>query len=156
MDRGVYKEKMAELLNEAIKSQVHEVFTQLERPVQMLFFSQKRDCEYCEETRQLVEEVIALSGKLELKVYDLEGDAEIARKYHVDKAPTLVFTAPDGEAIHDYGIRIAGVPAGHEFNSLIRALLLVSSRDSGLSQKTRDLLAKLSKPAFLQVFVTPT
>ena len=147
---------MAELLNEAIKNQVREVFTQLEQPVQVLFFGQETDCEYCDDTRQLAEEVTALSDKLQLQVYDLQGDAEIARGYHVDKTPTLVFAARDGEAIHDYGIRMAGIPAGHEFNTLIHDLLLVSRRDSGLSQKTRDLLARLSKPAFLQVFVTPT
>jgi len=147
---------MAELLNEAIKNQVREVFAQLEQPVQVLFFGQETDCEYCDDTRQLVEEVSALSDKLQLKVYDLQGDAEIARQYHVDKAPALVFAARDGEAIHDYGIRMAGIPAGHEFNTLIHDLILVSRRDSGLSQKTRDLLARLSKPVFLQVFVTPT
>ncbi|HLE50451.1 MAG TPA: hypothetical protein VI755_00210 [Anaerolineales bacterium] len=147
---------MAELLNEAIKNQVREVFSQLEGPVQVLFFGQERDCEYCDDTRQLAEEVTALSDKLELKVYDLEGDAEIAQGYHVDKVPALVFAARDGEVIHDYGLRMAGIPAGHEFNSLIHDLILVSRRDSGLSQKTRDLLARLSKPVFLQVFVTPT
>ena len=147
---------MAELLNEAIKNQVREVFTQLEQPVQVLFFGQESDCEYCGDTRQLAEEVTALSDKLQLQVYDLQGDAEIARLYHVDKAPALVFAARHGEAIHDYGIRMAGIPAGHEFNSLIHDLILVSRRDSGLSQKTRDLLARLSKPVLLQVFVTPT
>src|SRR3972149_1791169 len=142
---------MAELLNEAIKDQVREVFTQLEGPVQVLFFGQDTDCEYCDDTRQLAEEVSALSDKLQLKVYDLEGDAEIARGYHVDKAPALVFAARDGEAIHDYGIRMAGIPAGHEFNSLIHGFVLASGRVSGVTQKPRDRLARLSKPVFLQV-----
>jgi alkyl hydroperoxide reductase subunit AhpF len=50
----------------------------------------------------------------------------------------------------------SGIPAGHEFGSLIHDLVLVSGRDSGLSQKARNFLAGLRKPVHLQVFVTPT
>jgi glutaredoxin-like protein len=49
-----------------------------------------------------------------------------------------------------------GIPAGHEFTSLIRNILMVSSRDSGLSPETRTFLSKLDKPLHMQVFVTPT
>jgi hypothetical protein len=34
--------------------------------------------------------------------------------------------------------------------------MIVSGRDSGLNQQTRDYLKQLEKPAHLQVFVTPT
>ncbi|MBP1700991.1 MAG: glutaredoxin-like protein, partial [Chloroflexi bacterium] len=47
-------------------------------------------------------------------------------------------------------------PSGHEFSSLINTLVVVSNRDSGLDQQTRDFLSKLDKPVHLQVFVTPT
>jgi alkyl hydroperoxide reductase subunit AhpF len=91
-----------------------------------------------------------------MNVYDLTNDAELARLYNVDKAPGIVIAAKNGDQIEDYGIRYAGIPAGHEFSSLIQGLILVSGRDSGLSQQTRDYLSKLTMPVFLQVFVTPT
>jgi hypothetical protein len=34
--------------------------------------------------------------------------------------------------------------------------VLVSSRDPGLDEQTRDLLHSLEQPVLLQVFVTPT
>ena len=146
----------ANLLNESIAQQVQEVFEQLQEPVQVLFFGKKDGCDYCEDTLQLIEEVVSLSDKLELSVYDLELDADLARRYNVDKAPGLVLAGRDGDQIIDFGVRYAGIPAGHEFSSLIHDLVLVSGRDSGLSQMTRGFLSGLTSPVRLQVFVTPT
>ena len=103
-----------------------------------------------------MEEVVDLSDELELETYDLDDDAGIAEQYKVDKAPGIVIAGRDGDQILDYGIRYAGIPSGHEFSSLVHDLVLVSGRQSGLNQRTRDFLAKLDKPVHLQVFVTPT
>jgi glutaredoxin-like protein len=147
---------MTDLLNEDVKNQVRQVFEQLQEPAQILFFGRKSDCAYCDDTRQLVEEVVDLSEKLQLSTYDLDDDAAIAEQYKVDKAPGIVIAGRDGDQILDYGIRYAGIPSGHEFSSLVHDMVLVSGRQSGLNQRTRDFLARLDKPVHLQVFVTPT
>ncbi len=144
------------LLDDAIAAQVKQVFAELKEPVEVLFFGRQSGCEYCGDTLQLVQEVVALDDRLSLRVYDIEKDHEAAQKYRVDKAPGLVLVGRDGDQLTDYGIRFAGIPAGHEFSSLIHDLLLVSSRDSGLSEATRAFLKKLSQPVLLQVFVTPS
>jgi alkyl hydroperoxide reductase subunit AhpF len=107
---------MAELLNEDIKEQIREVFEELKEPVQILYFGRAEDCEYCEDTRQLVEEVAGLSGQLSLSVHDLDKDGQLANQYRVDKAPGLVIAGKEGDQIIDYGIRFAGIPSGHEFS----------------------------------------
>lgn len=147
---------MVDILNDNLKIQVSEAFTQLKEPVQILFFSKKTNCDYCDETRQMVEEVTSLSKQIKLSVFDLEKDYEQAAHYGVDKAPGMVITGRDGDQILDYGIRISGIPSGHEFRVLINDLILVSGRDSGLSQHTRDILSGLTRPVLLQVYVTPT
>lgn len=144
------------LLNAQVIEQVQEVFKGLQEPVQVLFFGQQEDCDYCDDVLQLVREVVDLSDKLDLALYDIEKDAEIARQYNVDKAPGLVLAGRAGDQILDYGIRFAGIPSGHEFTSLIHDLVLVSGRDSGLNPRVRELLAGLAEPVLLQVFVTPT
>ncbi len=147
---------MPELLNDNVKQQIREVFTKLQGEVRILFFGSQTSCDYCEETQQLIGEVTALSDKISLGVHDLQTDAALAAQYHVDAAPALVIAAKDGATITDYGVRLLGIPAGHEFTSLIQDILLVSSRESGLSQATRDFLKTVNKPVHLQVFVTPT
>lgn len=147
---------MTTLLNENIQSQVQDAFKSIQHPVHILFFGTKEQCQFCADTLQLVGEVTGLSEKLTLSAFDIEEDATVAANYNVEMAPGLVIAGEDEDGIIDYGIRYAGIPSGHEFASLIQDILLVSSRDSGLNQQTRDFLAELEEPVFLQVFVTPT
>jgi len=45
---------MSQLLNQEIQNQVQGIFAkQLKEPVQVLFFGQKEDCSYCEDTQSL-------------------------------------------------------------------------------------------------------
>lgn len=150
---------MSPLLNEEITAQVKEIFdAQLPKRVALLFFgSQKIACDYCEETRQLLQEVALLSPQLELSIHDLDDDAELASQYHVTRVPTVVIASSDEQGnITDHGIRFAGLPAGHEFAALINTLLVVGRRDSGLGQKVRDFLKTLQQPVNLLVFSTTT
>lgn len=148
---------MKKLLNDQIASQVKEVFDQqLVHPVEVLFFSSQSNCDYCQEARQLVEEVVGMSEKIGLQIYDIDLNADVAQQYHVDKTPGIVFTANDDGKLLDYGIRISGIPSGHEFSTLIHDLILVSNRDSGLPQKVREELKAVQQPVHLQVYATPT
>lgn len=147
---------MEKLLNDEVVKQVQEAFQDLEAPVQVLFFGLEENCQYCDETRQLVEEIVSTSEKLGMEVYDLDENAEIAEKFNVDKAPGLVIAGKNGSGAVDYGIRYAGIPSGHEFSSLIQDLLIVSSQDHQLSEATLSFLEGLEEPVHLQVFVTPT
>lgn len=147
---------MTNLLNDEVRNQVSEAFNELRSPVQILFFGSKEQCEYCDDTLKLVEEVASLSDKLSVQAFDMEADPQVADNYNVSLTPGLVIAAESDDGSVDYGVRYAGIPSGHEFSSLIQDLLLVSGRDSGLNEQTRDFLAKLKEPVYLQVFVTPT
>ena len=147
---------MEKLLNEQVVSQISQTFAQMKEPVQLLFFGTQENCEYCTDTRQLLEEVAAIDEKVKLSVYDLHDNADMARKFNVDKVPAIVIAARDGDEIIDLGVQYSGIPAGHEFGTLINDIVLVSGRDSGLSEEVRAFLKNLEKPLHLQVFVTPT
>ena len=78
---------MATLLNDDIVNQLREVFEQMQEPVHIFFFGAKENCQYCEDTRQLLEEVTAITDKLSLSVHDVQEDAELAKEHNADKAP---------------------------------------------------------------------
>jgi glutaredoxin-like protein len=148
---------MAPLLNDDIKAQVTEMLTALDSELAVYFFGTKEEnCEYCEDTQQLIAEVSALSGKIDFQTFDIDDASDMAEKYKIDKTPMTLIARKDGDAIVDYGIRYAGIPAGHEFSSLIHTLTLVSSGESGLSDKTKKELDGLNHDVRIQVFVTPT
>ena len=146
---------MEKLLSDQVIKQINEAFTELKETVQILYFGSKENCDHCLETKQLLEEVVALHEKLELSVYDIQGDHEIADRFNVFHAPGIVIAAKNGSQITDMGVQFSGIPSGHEFGTLINDILMVSARDSGLNEKTRAFLKNLKQPLVLQVFVTP-
>ena len=148
---------MPPFLSDQVVQQVQNVFNGLRLPVEVIFFgSQSQNCEYCEQALQLLVEVVSLNDLLSFQQRDLEEDAALAAQYGVDKVPAMVFTARDGVKLSDRRLRFYGIPVGSEFTSFVNDLLLVSRRDSGLSDETRRFLHGLVKPVHLEVFVTPT
>ena len=147
---------MEKVLNDQIVKQIEEAFAEVKEPVQVLFFGSKDNCDYCNEAKQLLEEVTALNDKLELSVYDLQENADIAEQFNVINTPGIVIAAKDSAEVTNLGIQFSGIPSGHEFSTLINDILIVSKRESGLDEKTREFLKGLTQPLHLQVFVTPT
>ncbi|MEW6716594.1 MAG: hypothetical protein AB1345_03695 [Chloroflexota bacterium] len=144
------------LISESDQIQLQRLFAEkLQRPVKLLMFTQERECQYCHETRMLIEELASLSEKLAAEVTMFEPGKGVSKRYGIDKIPAVVITA-DGDRPVDYGIRFFGIPSGYEFTSLIEDIFMVSLGDSGLSPATKDQLAKIDKPVHFQVFITPT
>ena len=139
------------LLNAEIRKDVRQALADVKTPVTFKVFTQEIECQYCKETRELVQEVAALSDKLSVEVYDLVKDQAIAESLGIDKVPAVAVIGKK-----DYGIRMFGIPSGYEFGSLIESIKLVSEGESGLSAETKKQVAKLTKPVKIQVFITPT
>ncbi|MGQ9515943.1 MAG: protein disulfide oxidoreductase [Anaerolineae bacterium] len=119
--------------------------------VKLVMFTQEFECQFCRETRQLVEELGETSPRVHVEVYNFVTDKDKAELYGIDKIPAIAIIGTK-----DYGIRFYGIPSGYEFTGLIETMIAVSKGESGLSQKAKDALAKLEVPVHLQVFVTPT
>lgn len=132
---------------------VKEILNNLPEKIQLIYFTQELECQYCRETRQLLEELQALSGgKVELQVFDFVADKEQVEHYDIDKIPATVIRS---EA-KDYGIRYYGIPSGYEFSSLLEDIQTVSRGEPEVSEETQKMLEKITQPLRLQVFVTPT
>jgi glutaredoxin-like protein len=139
------------LLNDEIAEQVKEQLADLAGPVQMKMFTQEFECQFCAETRQLVEEVAELSDQLTAEVYDFVTDKEKADELGIDKIPAIAIVGAE-----DYGVRFFGIPAGYEFTSLIHAIQTVAGGEPELSEEGKQFLAGLTEPVHMQVFITPT
>jgi glutaredoxin-like protein len=139
------------LLNEEDALEIRQRLSRMTAPVQIIHFTQELNLEYGPETRQVLEELAALSDKLSLEVYDFILDKEKVAEYGIDKAPATVIR--NGV---NYGIRYYGMPAGYEFSTVLDAILDVSTGDSGLGAESKEKLAHLDEPIHLEVFVTPT
>lgn len=145
------------LLSDSDRAQVRQMLEEVARPVRLVLFTQTFGCETCNDAHRLLQELAELSPKLTVEECNLVLDKDRAAALGVDRAPTTAVIAldPDG-AERDYGVRFVGLTAGYEFSSLIDAILTVSAGKSGLAEGSRALLAGLTEPVSMQVFVTPT
>ena len=128
-----------------------EEFSKLPKPVNLVYFTQKMACDYCQDTQKILEEIAAVSDKVKLQVYNFTLDKEQSQKYGIEKIPATVVMDDK-----DHGIRFYGIPSGYEFTSLIEAILMVGKGESGLTEKTKREVKELKTPLHFQVFVTPT
>jgi glutaredoxin-like protein len=106
---------------------------------------------FCKETRRLLEEVASLSDKIDLRIFDVKSDAGKAAAHGIDLIPATVLTGA-----REYGIRFFGIPSGHEYVSLVEAIIDVSKGATSLADRTKEALRTVSREAHLQVFITPT
>jgi glutaredoxin-like protein len=140
------------LIGDQEREQVREIFREsLESPVKLVMFTQSTECQYCSETREIVEELGGLSDLVDTSVFDFVADEDEVQHFGVDKIPAIAVVGEE-----DHGVRFYGIPSGYEFTTLIEAVIHVSRRDSGLADETRELLAGVTQPVHLQVFITPT
>jgi len=139
------------ILNTEIAEQVKQELAGLAGPVRLVMFTQEFECDYCSETRQLVEEIAELSDQLTTEIYDFGTDKKKAEELDVDKIPAIAVIGAE-----DYGVRLYGIPSGYEFASLLHAIQMVAAGKPDLSDETLAALAELSEPVHIQVFVTPT
>lgn len=148
-----------QFLNDSIQQQLRDAFATLEAPVKLVVFTQGEggalECGMCADTRQLAEEVAAISPLLSVEVRDFVKDAEVAEQYGVDKIPAMAVVR-GGEEPQDFGIRLYGIPSGYEFATLVEDIRMVSAGKPNLTAQTLKELDKLTGPVKIQVFVTPT
>jgi len=153
-----------ELLNETIKEATRKKFeAELVNPVKLILFTQEpsrlilpdsvrgQECPFCQETRQLLEEITALSPKLQLEIHDFLAEKELAESLGVDKIPAILIHGQK-----EYGLRFFGFPGGYEYGSLLKAIIQASQGKTDLKESTRQALTEINLPVHIQVFVTPT
>ncbi len=120
-------------------------------PVHIVMFTQELECQYCNQTRSLAQEIGSLSERLTVEVYDFVKDADKAKEYGIDKIPALAIIGKK-----DYGVRIYGIPYGYELSTFIEAIISVSKGKTDLSEKAKAILKDVKTPIQIKVFVTLT
>ena len=142
------------LLSEQDRQTVRGHLAVIEEPVRLLFFTQTIGApETAQVAKQVLDEIVSLSDLLTLEEVNFILEPDRAREYGIEQIPAIVLLK--GE--QDTRIRFLGAPAGYEFMSLIEAVILAGTSDSGLTPDSRALVAKhVTSPLEIRVFVTPT
>jgi alkyl hydroperoxide reductase subunit AhpF len=152
------------LIPEPVRLQLKERFdTVLSGPVHLTLYTKPGSsrlilpagvgCATCEDARQMAELLRdAAPEKITVDLVDVTQKRERATADGVDDVPTIS-VASDSETGR---IRFQGLPTGTEFPALIDAVERVSRSEHGLSEQSLAALARLTEPAEVMVFATPT
>jgi glutaredoxin-like protein len=116
-----------------------------------VFFEQTFGCDTCAPTRRVLEQISHDNPDVALETFNLVLDKEKAAEYGVDRVPALIIAAPGCDRIRYYG-----APLGNELPTLLEALHMAASGQTGLSDQNRARLKALAAPVTLQVFFTPS
>jgi glutaredoxin-like protein len=145
------------LISPADQERLREELSAMTRPVRLLFFTQTLDCETCLQTRQILDELPALSDNITVEEVNFVLEPEKAATYGIDRVPAIAIVGQDASgAERDSNMRFLGTPAGYEFISLIHAVRLAGGGASHLSAEGRARVASVDRPMTMHVFTTPT
>lgn len=139
------------LLSDSDRRRVQQSLSGMVNPVRLLFFTQTLNCDTCLATKQILDELAPLNEKLTVVEHNALLDRDAAAAAGVTSVPAVVVASDQAARITFYG-----APSGYEFMSLIDAILIASTGDSGLKEESRALLKAVDTPVRMQVFVTPT
>jgi len=141
---------MPNLFPKEVAEQIRTILTEMRNPVTIVYFSDAT-CNTCLETQQLLEETKALSEKINLVVKQYPTDNTAMAKYDIQRVPSFVLLDKD----QNYkGVKFSGIPAGHEINSFLSALLEMSGLTYELSADTLRRIGNIGKPINIKVFVS--
>ncbi len=143
---------------------LRERFQRLDAPVTVKLFGEsdamsiltipgRTPNEMAKVTRELLEEVAALSDKLSLEAYDVNGDGKAeADRLGIERIPAIVLGDDDGGRVRFYG-----APVGNEFPTILEGIDALSNGTPKVRQEVARALAEhVDQPVNLKVFVTPT
>ncbi|MEB6229984.1 alkyl hydroperoxide reductase subunit F [Staphylococcus xylosus] len=126
------------MLNDQLKSQLQQLLQLMEGDV-VLKASLGAD-DKSNELKELLDEISAASSHITIEETDLK------------RTPSFSVNRPGEET----GITFAGLPMGHEFNSLVLALLQVSGRAPKEEQAVIDQIKALDKPLHFETYISLT
>ncbi len=123
-----------------IKQALGQYFASMQKPVTLILQTgehKKRD-----ELVGFLADISAISGKLKYEERDTGGKL---------RSPISFSLEVDGKAT---GIVFSGIPGGHEFNSLILAILHASGHAMKLDDSVQNLVRKVGKSMQFEMFIS--
>ena len=151
------------IISSSDRSQLKRNFRKdLKSSVEVTFFGQRssvltipgRECRFCPQTQQLMEELVALSPKLQLNTVDFYQDPDTAKSHGVTRIPGIVLAAagPDAGASR---IKFYGIPSGYLMSVVVDDIKTISRGLTPLSNESKKQLRRVNQPVHIQVFATP-
>ncbi len=128
------------MITPEIKQALGQYFANLNKPVTMVLKTGEHDKRA--ELASMLADICSISESLTFEERDDANDL---------RSPVSFTLEAGGEPT---GVVFSGIPGGHEFNSLILAILHASGHEMKLDSSVQKLVSKVSKPMHFEVFIS--
>ncbi len=115
------------MLDDTLKTQLKAYLERLTRPVELI--ASLDESTASQQMNELLDEIVLLSDQITV----------VERRGSDVRTPSFAINSPG----HDFHVRFAGLPMGHEFTSLVLALLQVGGHPSKAAQETIEQIQAL-------------
>ncbi len=150
-------------LTEEDKIEIKNQLGELENEIEILLFTSKLNCQYCNETEQLIRELSETLDKVKINVYNPVLDEEISKEYGVGSELPVISARVNDNQINPANAKFLGIPAGYEFTWILSLINMISNKKYPLQANSISLVKQIdqilesnSATLELMVFVTPT
>ena len=126
------------MLDAAIKSQLQTYLDKITHDVEIIATLDHSD--KSQEMRAMLQEIVALSPRLSL----------VERHDDNERKPSFALNRAGGNT----GVRFAGIPLGHEFTSLVLALLQVGGHPPKVSNETLEQIRQLKGEYLFETYIS--
>ena len=125
------------MLDETLQSQLRAYLTKIVQPVELI--ASLDESQGAQEMRALLETIASLTDKVSVR---LDGQQTRRPSFQIRRAGT------------DTSLHFAAVPLGHEFTSLVLALLWSGGHPPKVDAASIDTIRSLSGPLRFEVFMS--
>ena len=143
------------IIDEQTAAQLRARFeSEMVRAVDVILLKGLGNEEYSEWAEELLLELADLSEMIRVEAIDVRMEPQVLEEYGVTRTPTILLDPRSG-----YRIRYTGAPIGYEAWAFVETLILLSRDDSGLSERSREILRSArsyNADVHIMTFVTPT
>jgi hypothetical protein len=140
------------MLSEKDKAYVRTTLGGMKDEVRLVLFSRDGgSCKYCGEAEGLLADIAAADPRVRLEVLSLRQDAARAKELGIDKVPGIALLGKK-----DYNLRYFGLPSGYDFIPFVETIRALGDDRPMVTKESAAMLARLTKPVQLSVFVTQT
>jgi alkyl hydroperoxide reductase subunit F len=126
------------MLDNTLKTQLQGYLARLQHPIELI--ASLDDSDAAREMRSLLEEIVELSDKISLQT---SGAADLRK-------PSFAVRRVGA----DMGIRFAGIPLGHEFTSLVLALLQAGGHPPKVEADVIETIRSLKGPLEFETYIS--
>ena len=125
-------------LDAKIKDQLNQYLTKIKSPVSISAYTDSKPAS--DSMVDLLKELSGMSDKVSLNIYDDSNE----------RTPSFTVNKPNEST----GIRFAGIPMGHEFTSLVLALLQVGGYPVKISKEQIEQIKNIEGEFFFETYIS--